>query len=136
MAGEEPQTNNTLVQLFDCTCLGCTQTYECTIWGQGITVWRGSALGCERDIELRHSDYINAQARGSCNNETVFARSVGVVDNYYTSLLNITVTEEMVNKSVECAYLAIDNNNQVTDIGEVHVNITQGYVHLNGIIII
>ena len=90
--------------------------------GQGLTIWRGNALGCE--IELRHSEYMNGGARGSCNDGMFVARSVGVSGNSYTSTLNITVQQEMINRSVECIHLNLGG--QVIEIGDRDVNITQG----------
>ena len=35
---------STLVQLNDCTCLGDTQTFECTVFGGAVTIWSGRLL--------------------------------------------------------------------------------------------
>ena len=60
------EDNNMLVRLNDCNCDGYNQTYECTIFGAGITIWQGTVLsGCQQfinDIRLRHSAFMNSQA--------------------------------------------------------------------------
>ena len=93
-----------LVQLNDCTCLGYTQTFECTVFGGGVTIWSGSFFDCPRnEILLRHSQY-GSQVIGECNQGTVTAKSVGlIIDNFcYTSQLIVTVEEETINGTIKC----------------------------------
>ena len=81
------ENNNTFVQLYDCTCLGHTQILECTVCGPGATVWQGSALQCQSsEIRLRHSQFINSQVTGECNDGAIVAKSVGSQDGCYTSV--------------------------------------------------
>ena len=96
---------NTFIEVYDCTCLGHTQIFECTACGPGFTVWQGSALQCQpNEIRLRHSQFINSQAHGHCNDGAIVARSVGSQDGCYTSMLSVTVGQEMVDQTIECAY--------------------------------
>ena len=83
------------------------------IGGPGdATVWKGSAFDCMQsmnEIVLIHSSFesnINSSsvAAGKCNNGSIHAHSVRVEDNYYTSQLNLTVTANMIGKTVECVY--------------------------------
>ena len=58
-----------LVKLNDCTCLGDTQTFECTVFGGGLTIWSGTFIDCSgNEIRLRHSQY-RSQITGECNQE-------------------------------------------------------------------
>ena len=87
------EEESTLVQLDDCTCLGYTQMFECTVFGGGFTIWNGTAFsGCQRDeIQLRHSMYINSQATGQCNGGKIVAKSVDVSEDCYTSHLIVSI---------------------------------------------
>ena len=101
-----------LVQLNDCTCLGYTQTFECTVCGSGSTVWNGTFFDCEHgnEIELRHSRYdgIDPENRGpprvECNQGAVLAKSIGRFGECYTSQLIITVGGEMINGTIGCIH--------------------------------
>ena len=90
---------SSLIQFHDCTCPGYVQIYQCSVFGGGTTIWQGSAFtNCLRglnSIELRHSAYADSQgAMGQCNDGAIMAKSAGVVNGSYVSLLNITVGEE------------------------------------------
>ena len=117
-----------LIQLNDCTCLGYTQTFECTVFGGGLTIWKSSAFsGCEQfenEIRLRHSQFTNSQsqATGQCNDGTVVATSMGVSENCYTSQLNVTVRQEIVNETIEC----IRDMQGTTIVGQRTLSLTQG----------
>ena len=101
-----------LVQLNDCTCLGYTQTFECTVCGSGSTVWNGTFFDCEHgnEIELRHSRYdgMDPDNRGpprvECNQGAVLAKSIGRFGECYTSQLIITVGGEMINGTIGCIH--------------------------------
>ena len=117
------------MQLFECTCVGYTQIYECTVLGGHLTIWQGSAFECDSDnfIRLRHSAYgTGAGVNGECNDGAMVARSVGVSANHYTSMLNITVGHEMINKTIECLHRDIQGN--TSTIGQAVLRITEGNV--------
>lgn len=112
----------------DCTCLGYTQTYECSISGGGLTVWNGSAFDClhtQNGISLRHSQFVDSQAAGECNNGTVIASSIGISGGCYVSQLNITITPERVNESIMCAHHDVQQY-ETTIIGQTVLEITMG----------
>ena len=115
-----------LVQLDDCTCLGYTQTFKCTVFGGGFTIWRGSAFSdCQRnEIQLRHSAYSSSQATGQCNGGEIVAKSVGVIERCYTSQLNVTIGQEIINETIECVHS--DTQHISTSIGQRTLNLTQG----------
>ena len=83
-------------------CPGDVLTTECTIMGEGWTVWRGAAFQCYyHEIVLLHSRF-GEYTIGSCNNGTIVAQGLGVVNDSYISQLNVTVSLELNNTIVEC----------------------------------
>ena len=89
-------------------CPGELLVVECSVMGGSATVWQGTALeqcmhNTEKGIILRHSQFhVPGKNSGSCANEAIVARAIGVVNNSYVSELSVTVTPEMNNKTVEC----------------------------------
>ena len=88
----------------DCTCLGYVQTFECVVSGAGITIWQGTAFSFPCVIRLRHSQYNISGAIGECNDGAIIASSVGVSGDLYTSQLNITISQDMINETIECVH--------------------------------
>ena len=116
---------NTFIEVYDCTCLGHTQIFECTACGPGFTVWQGSALQCQpNEIRLRHSQF-NSEAHGHCNDGAIVARSVGSQGECYTSMLSVTVGQEMVDRTIECAYYNIQTGKLII-INQATLRLTQG----------
>ena len=93
---------------FNCACPGEVLTYTCSIAGGGTTLWRGSAFDCSstsNEIRLRHSTFSTDGTSGSCNDEAMWARSIGLTNtNCYTSELRVTVSTSFNDRSIECAY--------------------------------
>ena len=90
-----------------CTCPGDALTYECTVMGKiiGVTFWSGTAFKCRDSsdaIILLHSQFNSSY--GICNDGTIIAKSISLEGNNYTSQLNITVTPDIVGKTIECHY--------------------------------
>ena len=123
-----------LVQLDDCTCLGYTQTFQCKVFGGGLTIWKGSAFSdCEQfedEIRLRHSQY-TSQATGQCNDGTIVATSTDVSGNCYTSQLSVTVRQEIINETIECIR-AMQNT---TRVGQRVLSLTQGKLYFHCMLI-
>ena len=109
-----------------CLCPGYTVTYQCSVVGGGTTVWQGTAFQCSglnSFILLRHSKFnASEKAYGECNNGAIVARAIGVLDNYYTSQLNVTLSPEMNNRTVECVY----DNGTETIVGSAVLAFTTG----------
>ena len=88
-------------------CPGDTLTYTCTIAGPGNTIWSGTAFDCSSksdEIILRHSQF-GIGTFGNCNDGAITAQSLGVVDSScYSSQLNVTVSSDMNNQNIQCAY--------------------------------
>ena len=104
------------------SCLGDILTIECAIMGGGATVWQGTAFQCDNNldiIDLRHSQFRGSQKpEGTCNNGAIVARAIGVVNDSYVSVLNVTVSSELNNTTVECAH---DYNLTTTVIKSVQI---------------
>ena len=101
-----------------CACPNYSVTYECTVVGQGATVWQGSALDCESsssDIVLLHSRFTLASGTNvTCNNGGIVGQSLRVENKSYTSQLKVKVSSDLIGKTVECNY---DNGTVATNIG-------------------
>ena len=89
-------------------CPGETLTYNCTVNGtdSGNTVWSGTAFDCpslkNRSI-LLHSRFEDGTTK-ECNNGGIVAQSIGVGNYSYTSELTVTVTAEILGKTIMCIY--------------------------------
>ena len=88
-----------------------------------MTIWNSSAFDClHNEIELRHSQFMNSQEIGECNNGTIISTSIGVSEGYYISRLNITIVPEIVNETITCTHRNI--NSQTTIVGRTVLEIT------------
>ena len=82
-------------------CVGETLTFNCSVHGQGTTVWKGSALECtssNNEIVLLHSRYNTTNGvKVICSdgNLVLHAESLSVENGYYTSQINVQVNSEL-----------------------------------------
>ena len=105
-----------------CTCPGYNTTYECTTVGGTATVWQGSVFKCpssQDSISLIHSRSSNIK---TCNGAAISGQIIRVEDNCYTSQLNVNVSSDMIEESIECAH---DNGTQSL-IGNISLSLTTG----------
>ena len=91
------------------SCSGDVLTTECAIMGGGATVWQGIAIQCDSNnrefISLRHSQFLeSSKPEGTCSNGAIVARALGVVNGSYVSQLNVRVSLELNNTTVECVH--------------------------------
>ena len=104
------------------SCPGDVQTIECTITGDGLTLWQGTAFQCvstSNEIILRHSQFGESyNPIGTCNDGAIVARALGVVNGSYISQLNVTVSPELNNTTVECWH---DNGTTLTVIKRIQI---------------
>ena len=74
--------------------------------GGGTILWGGSAFDCSstsNEIRLRLSQFDSPGTSGSCNNNAMRARSVGVVNtDCYISELSVTVSTAFNNRIIRC----------------------------------
>ena len=79
--------------------------FVCSVSSGVATVWRGSMLNCPHngnEILLRHSNFEN-ETSAACSDRDIVAYSSGVTSNgSYISQLNVTVSPEMHNGTIEC----------------------------------
>ena len=83
--------------------------------GGTATRWRGTAFDCPLGITLRHSQFAANQESGICNNGDIVGRSIGVVNDCYTSQLNMTVRESFNNKTVQCAFTSSEGTRAIAE---------------------
>lgn len=119
--------------LRDCHCPGDHLTYECSSLGGLATIWRGSALNryCESGyILLRHRKFNsqNQTAGGECNNGQIRAQSIGVTNSTYISQLNVTVSADMNNMTIECTNE--DFNGTIVIVGMEKVIVATGVYYV------
>lgn len=103
-----------------CVCPGDILTYNCTVLGDkyGATIWNGTAFsGCPQNDILLYHDHFRAAggSRGMCNNGDIVGQSLGIQDNNYASQLSVTITPNIVGKTITCAYdaLTTDHTNDM-----------------------
>lgn len=120
-----------------CTCVGDLLVYECSAFGPGTTLWEGSAFrtDCTGSIILRHSQFSTSQgARDSCNSGGIVGKSVNVVDQCYTSQLNVTIDSSLNGATVSCIHVSngerrkIGNNTITITAGETLYNLLQALI--------
>ena len=114
----------------ECICSGDTVMYECTVIGdnRGFTLWMGDFFQCSNGnkvLELQHHQFMNIEEGGLpiariCNNGNISGRLIRVENGSYTSQLNVTLTSDVVGRSIECAY----DNGTIYRIGSL--NLTTG----------
>ena len=101
-------------------------TYECTVFGNGITIWKGTAFDCSltnNELAIFHTINFTSQRPLPCNNGAIVGRAVRAENGSYTSQIIIQVSNEFNGTTVVCAH---DNGTNSTDIGSAILNITQG----------
>ena len=109
----------------DCVCQGHNVTYECTVFGGGATVWKGTAFDCSLSSDefvFFHGVNYTLQNPLICNNGAIIGRSIRAENNSYTSQITVQISDELNGTSVVCAY----DNGTVTEIGSAILNIPTG----------
>ena len=76
-------------------------------------------------IILRHRLFASDQAFGICNNGDIIGCGLGVVNNCYTSQLNVTVRESFNNKTVQCF---LTSSEGIRIIGESILSVVSGNI--------
>ena len=105
-------------------CPGDVLIYNCIITGPGNTIWNGTAFSCpskSNETILRHSQFTSGTF-GTCNARAITARSLGVVNSCYSSQLNVTVSSDMNNKTIECAH----SSDRIVTVGVETLSIATG----------
>ena len=87
-----------------CACPNQNLTFQCTITGDGATIWGGSAFSCAEngnEIILRHSSFAGVISK-ECNGGAIFGQSSGVQSDQYTSQLFVNVSTDLNGRTVNC----------------------------------
>ena len=108
-------------------CPGDVLMYVCDIIGSGNTIWNGTAFYCpskSNEAILRHSQFSTESGTfGSCNDRTsIMVQSLGVINNCFSSQLNITVTTDMNNATIRCSH----SSNRIETVGEITLSVATG----------
>ena len=90
------------------SCVSCPVTLECAVGGLGATVWKGTSFDCDEssdEITLLHSRFNTTDGNTvkTCGGAIV-AYTIGVKDNHYISRLLVNATEDLLEKTIQCAY--------------------------------
>lgn len=96
-----------LTTITNCICPGYNVVYQCVVTEGIFTVWGGNAFQCAGDsITLRNSDFgsLSSPAVGECNSRQILARGISQDNSCYISQLNVTLTEELLGRTVTCGF--------------------------------
>lgn len=108
-----------------CACPDQVLNFNCTVFGGGATVWRGSAFRCQAgEIILRHNGFLNGTT-GACNNSIINARSFGdqVENNCFISGLDILISRALNNTTVMCVS---NSDSGMVPVGEATILVISG----------
>ena len=100
--------------------------YECTVFGKGATIWKGTAFDCSltnNELAIFHTINFTSQRPLPCNNGAIVGRAIRAENGSYTSQIAIRVSDEVNGTTVVCAH---DNGTLSTEIGLAILNITTG----------
>ena len=86
--------------------VGSILSYDCSVIGEGSTVWTGGGFDCpgsnNRIILKNSAEYITTF--GACNGGSITGRGVSVAGDHFTSELDINYTPDLKGKNVTCIY--------------------------------
>ena len=123
-------SSNALVQLNDCVCLGHKVTYECTVCGNGATVWTGSLFDSScSDIILRHRNFHPGSTSRICNNKTANATGVTIINGSwcFTSQLRFVINQDHINNTITCLHeYSVNDSATQSILDEISVTVTKG----------
>ena len=89
----------------NCSCLGDTLTFECTVMGELGTVWSGSAFNCansENEIFLLKNSLGLPNNIKTCNNGAISGQVTRSEDGFYISQLSVIISPNLIGKTINC----------------------------------
>ena len=115
VCASESKNSGSLVSSNCTACPDYTLTCECTIGSAdpgGIVIWKGSAFDCpfagNSIILVLSTLFMSSEFHEtmllSCNNGAITGWSVGWENNSFTSHLNISVSSDIFEMDIICAY--------------------------------
>ena len=87
----------------DCSCVGDTLTFECTVMSGLQTIWRGSAFNCSSSNNEIVLLFNGSAGDETCNGEMITGRVIKREGNNYTSQLSVILSSDLIGKGIECA---------------------------------
>ena len=102
----KPLNHNTAAVSSLCVCPGETVIIECTIIDDhhGATIWEGTAFNCVSKRIILFHDSSPSGLIGECNGGAIIGQRVSIENNTYTSILNVTISREMDDKTITCSH--------------------------------
>ena len=86
--------------------VGSILSYDCSVIGEGSTVWTGGGFNCpssnNRIILKNTAEYITAF--GACNGGSITGSGISVAGDHFTSELIINYTPDLKGTNVTCIY--------------------------------
>jgi hypothetical protein len=105
--------------------------YECTVSGNGATIWTGTAFDCSsinNEFTIFHSTNDTSEVPKYCSNGAIIGRTIGPAENdSYTSRITIQVSNEFNGKTAVCVH---DDGTNFIEIGSAMLNITTRIIQL------
>ena len=84
--------------------------------GAEATLWRGTAFGNDCEVTLNHSRFSDiGGTAGTCNDLSIIGHSIGQPNDCYTSQLTVSVTSNLINKTIECAVVSNSTSTLAVD---------------------
>ena len=110
----------------DCICEGHNVTYECTVSGNGATIWTGTAFDCasaNNELIIFHNTNDTSEISKYCNKGAIIGCAIKAENDSYTSQITIQVSDEFNGTTVVCAH---DNGTDTTEVASAILSITTG----------
>ena len=122
-------TDSEFVVLSDCACPGHNQRFKCRVFGEGATIWKGTAFECagtDNEIVLLHAQSSSQMSPLQCNSGAIQGHIIRAVNNTYTSELSVAVSNELEGRSISCIHDSISGDGSINVIGSTLLSITMG----------
>ena len=102
-------------------------------------MWRGDTIRCNGtdEIVFRHAQFLrNGNRTKVCNAGAVSGQSLNVVEDKYTSRLNIALTSELIGKNVICSHDTLDLEELISEVftGIVMMSLHRHYHTVNTLV--
>ena len=109
-----------------CICINDVVTYTCVTYEVGLTIWQGSVFNhcTSKGIRLRQDIIHGTKGHVNCSDGTTIQANVIFSGNHFVSVINVTVSSNVVGRSLECVYMSYDDDTNTTLIDSTIIGIT------------